>query len=252
MTLQWLSEDIVRLLLGDRFIGGFYAPIWFVTTLFFTYIAFNLIVLLLKSDANRLLLIGILYIVAHIESWLNQSHNIIVPLNLDVTLISLSYFAFGYYAKRILSKISKPVFLTSSLITIAIYTGIFFDKYNYTFGMKGLNYHHILLDFTVPTAISVTFIGLSQMISKYKATDILAYLGKNSLAIMFIHMLPTVFLQPILGYGVITHTIIGIVVPLLATHLILNRFRLTRFLFLGKRSPAPSKVNLETTEAAQE
>ena len=118
--------------------------------------------------------------------------------------------------------------------------------------MKGLNYHHILLDFTVPTAISVTFIGLSQMISKYKATDILAYLGKNSLAIMFIHMLPTVFLQPILGYGVITHTIIGIVVPLLATHLILNRFRLTRFLFLGKRSPAPSKVNLETTEAAQE
>ena len=110
MTLQWLSEDIVRLLLGGRFIGGFYAPIWFVTTLFFTYIAFNLIVLLLKSDANRLLLIGILYIVAHIESWLNQSHNIIVPLNLDVTLISLSYFAFGYYAKRILSKISKPVF----------------------------------------------------------------------------------------------------------------------------------------------
>ena len=117
--------------------------------------------------------------------------------------------------------------------------------------MKGLNYHHILLDFTVPTAISVTFIGLSQMISKYKATDILAYLGKNSFG-KNIHMLPTVFLQPILGYGVITHTIIGIVVPLLATHLILNRFRLTRFLFLGKRSPAPSKVNLETTEAAQE
>ena len=88
MILQWLSEDIVRLLGTDLLVVS--CPI-FSLQLVLTY-CFNLIVLL-KSDANRLLLIGILYIVAHIESWLNQSHNIIVPLNLDITLISLSYFA---------------------------------------------------------------------------------------------------------------------------------------------------------------
>ena len=243
MNASWLSQDIVRLLLGGRFIGGWYAPIWFITTLFLTYIAFNFILLLFKKDTTRILLIGILYLLAHLESWLNLSYTIIVPLNLDVTLLSLSYFAFGYYAKKTLSSVPKPFFLTCSLITVVVYTGIFLGYYNYTFGMKGLNYHNILLDFVVPTAISVTIIGLSQIVSKYRVTNILAYLGKNSLAIMFIHMLPNVFLHPILGYGVITYTIIGITVPLLITHFMLDRFQLTKTLFLGKGSPAPSLVD---------
>ena len=100
--------------------------------------------------------------------------------------------------------------------------------------MKNLGYHNILIDFIAPIAITVTIMGLSQLISNYKTSDILVYLGKLSLPIMYLHILPNGILQPILGYGTIIYTIIGISFPLFVTHFILHQFKLTKILFLGK------------------
>ncbi len=235
-NLNWLIQDICKLILGGRLIGGLYGPFWFITTLYFTYIIFTIILIYIKKDSIVLTLVGILYLIAHFESWLNITYNFIVPFNFDVSLIAISYFAFGYYAKYILTNLTKTLFYASSLTTVVFYISSFLGLFSFSFNMKILQYHNIILDFIIPIVITVTIIGLSQIIVNYKISDSFAYLGKQSLSIMYLHILPNMTLQSIFGYGTLTYTIIGIVFPLLVTRFILSRYNLTKTLFLGKEN----------------
>ena len=239
LDLQWVLQDIGNLLLGGRFIGGWYGPFWFITTLFFTFILFSLLFVFAKKDFSRIILIVLFNLLAHLESWFNLNSNIVVPWNLDVTLISISYFAFGYYAKQYLSVVSKNLFITSILATIFVYSGGFLGIFYFAFNMKSLAYHDVLLDFLVPTIIIISVIGLSQLLSNLRVSNFLAYCGKTSLPIMYLHILPNGVLQDRLGYGTIIYTIIGILFPIFVTHFIIKQFRLTRLLFLGK----PNKIS---------
>lgn len=234
LDLQWVLNNIGDLFIGGREIGGLYGPFWFITTLFFTYISFTAIQLFIKKDLGRLILIGILYLIAHIVSWLSISYTFIVPLNLDVVLIAISYFAFGYYAKQILNNIPKSLFITSTLITGTLYISSLLGLFDFSLSMKNLGYHNLLLDFIIPVTITIMIIGLAQRISNYKTSGILVYLGKISLPIMYLHVLPNRVLQPILGYNSFTYTLIGLVFSILSTHFFLDRFKLTKMLFLGK------------------
>jgi len=234
LDLQWVIKNIGDLFIGGREIGGLYGPFWFVSTLYFTYISFTAIQLFIKNDFSRLILIGLLYLIAHLVSWYSLSYTFVVPLNLDVVLIAISYFAFGYYAKQILNNISISLLITTTLITVTLYISSLLGVVDFSLSMKNLGYHNVVLDFIVPITITVMIIGVCQRISKYKISGILVYLGKLSLPIMYLHVLPNRVFQPILGYGWFTYTIIGLAFSILLTQLFLDRFKLTRVLFLGK------------------
>ena len=232
--LQWVCQDIGNIVLGGRFIGGWYGPFWFITTLFFTYILFSAILLFIKKDTTRIILIAMLYIISHIESLLSINYRFIIPLNIDVTLISISYFAFGYYSKRILKNIPKPMFLLCALTSAIFYLFNYLGILHFSLDMKNLGYHDVILDLIIPLSIIITIIGLSQLLLNSKISYALSYLGEFSLPIMYLHILPNGILQPILLYGSFVYTLIGLLIPILITHLFLNRFKLTKALFLGK------------------
>lgn len=99
----------VNLFPGGRYIGGFYTPFWFITCLFTTQIIFALILQVFKSPKTQILIIGFLYVLAHAESWVLKTHQILVPWDIDVAMLTLTYYAIGYYAKNQLKNVS-PVY----------------------------------------------------------------------------------------------------------------------------------------------
>ncbi len=103
--LGWYLHDLMTILFGGRFARGSYGVIWFITTLFFSYLLFLFVTRYLKRVGQILFLI-ICYVLAEVESNYvvniiggsvdKASQTIMIPWNLDVVLIAIVYFAIGY------------------------------------------------------------------------------------------------------------------------------------------------------------
>lgn len=96
---EWISKNVLNLVLGGNYVSGWFSIFWFVTCLFATQILFAIIHISLKSNSARFLLIGIFYLFAHVEARLVSSYDIYIPWNIDVALFTIVYYAFGYYLR---------------------------------------------------------------------------------------------------------------------------------------------------------
>lgn len=234
LDFNWLTHDLLNVIIGGRAIGGWYGPFWFVTTLFFTYIIYDILLLFTKNAIFLIYILFLFYLTAHIESFYYAKHYFVVPFNFDVSLISISYFSFGHLTKNILKQIHNSIFIVCIIFILFFIFTDYASLTNFSLSLKTLKYNHIVYDFFIPTMITIIVLKLSQHCLHGFISDKLAFIGKWSMPIMYLHILPNGILKPILGYGVFFYTFIGISFPILLSYFLFSKFKATRIFFLGK------------------
>jgi len=244
-SISWFIKDIARNIFGGRFIGGFYAPFWFITCLLVTQITFALVLLLLKSNKKQFTLILVLYLIAHIEAWLTHFKGIqfYIPLALDITLISLTYYSVGYYFKKFIKNI--PITLTALAVTLSSLIVFFHSKgyLNFKYELKYIQYTNLILDFLIPILFTLAVLGICQQIERSKyITNPLASIGVLSLPIMYLHFPLNLVIKNYVLYGSLIFIGLGLLAPYIVSKLVFTRFAVTRTLFLGdfKKVTKPS------------
>lgn len=89
---------------------------------------------------------------------------------------------------------------------------------SYSLDMKYKDYDALLLDLAVPLLISLTICAAVYQLSKRLPLGFMGRLGRNTIAIMYLHLPLNYSLKVLLGtdYGLIPFTLVGVVLPLLA------------------------------------
>ncbi|MBT2696336.1 acyltransferase family protein [Bacillus sp. ISL-40] len=230
-------KGIFRLAYGGQILSGAFAVFWFITCLLVTQVLFALVTYFFKSTKTQLFIIGIFYILAHLEIKLLPKLHLPVPWNIDVFLIAIVYFAIGFYLNKnfnikILFKAHNGILVNmfSIVLILADYNGFYY----YSLDMKYHQYTHIILDLLIPTVMTMSICIISFWLSKVPKTKFLANLGITSLPIMYLHFPINIELEKIIGnYGWFLFLIIGVSIPVLVNVLFLERFTITKALFLG-------------------
>lgn len=245
MDLSWYINDLWTLAVGGRFARGAYGVFWFVTTLFFTYLFF----LWLTKYFNRtkqVVILSIFYIIAHFESIIaihviggkpsEASQAIPMIWNIDVALMAVVYFAFGYYMKDIWQNVTKRWMIAGMVVSV---TMVLLDNWNvidYRLSMKFLRYDHFILDLVIPLSFTLVVVGGFQFITSRMSLNWLQNIEKHSLTIMYLHIFTDILLNDYFTYGIIGFTAFGLVIPIIVS-IIIQKMLPNGKLFLGGFSP---------------
>lgn len=229
---RWYAEDFFKILVGGRFARGAYGVIWFITTLYFSYVIFTFLTLYTSRKVQYLIL-TILYSVAHIQSfWAmnvvggapdKASQTIPMLWNLDVAFIAVVYFALGSYLKDFWLNISNRTGWIALGMTA---TAVVVDKIgwiDYHLSLKFLRYNHFFLDLIIPLAMIVVFIWAFQLLAKHFEMKAFQFIETHSIAIMYLHIFTYMLLNDVMTLGPILFTVTGIVFPILVS-IALQRF----------------------------
>ncbi|MEN6462989.1 MAG: acyltransferase family protein [Syntrophomonas sp.] len=246
LTASWVKADLINVLVGGRFLPGVF---WFVTCLFITELLFMVFHLSIKNHKIIIFLIGILYILAHVETNFIDPMAVMIPWNADVALITLSYYAFGYFGKNFLKTITPGQCVGISLLPLLLIILHLNGCYSYKLDLKYLNYTHIIQDLVVPITMTTVLCGISSAISKI-SSKYSTTIGNRTMPIMYMHIPLNEALYKFIMQGSLTYTIIGVLIPVLISKFIFERFALTRLLFLGikpsARTTLPKREVLES------
>ena len=249
---------MIASLYGGRAVSGVF---WFIPCMFLTIVVFALLELKLRKS-YVILIILILYLIGHFESIFYLPHNgnylswemiYKFPLDGDVCLVSLAYFAIGYYFKNIFDNIVTKINLLSFII-VTLVCGIVIilnlkGLMNFSIDMKLSNYKHILLDLIIPILFSIWVIEMSQLISMSFIRSPMEYIGKNTLPIMYLHI---AIID--IAYSRLTHNIYILILIAISCSLLFSfiypKIRLLRIVFSGnitnlkkeKGSECPEKM----------
>jgi fucose 4-O-acetylase-like acetyltransferase len=159
------------------------------------------------------------------------------PLNIDVVLIAIVYYAIGFYGKELLNKLSKKYIVFGVLVglvasSVLLYLGknILLD---YNLDMKYSQYRNLILDLAIPLLFTITIILISMIIQEFKVLRKIGYLGENTLFIMYLHILLNEILSDKFHYGYGIYIVIGVVLPIMFS-LFIKQFKLINYIFTGK------------------
>ena len=229
---SWYAQDLWTLVVGGRFVRGAYGVFWFVTTLFFTYLFF-LWLTKYFSRAKQLVLLAVFYTLAHLESVVamhviggapsTASQTIPMLWNIDVALMAIVYFAFGYYLKSFWMNIPR-VWLAAGFIVGS--TAIVLDRMqfiDYRLSMKFLRYDHFVLDLVIPLSFTLILVGVFQFAASRLSMNALQNIEKHSLTIMYLHIFTDIVLNDYFTYGLIGFTAFGLFVPI-ACSIVIQKF----------------------------
>lgn len=232
LTAAWVKADLINVLIGGRFLPGVF---WFITCLFITELLFQAFSLSIKNPKRIIGLVFILYIIAHFETRFIDPKTLMIPWNADVALICLSYYAFGFYGKSFLKTVTPRQCIGIGLLPLLLIVLHLNGYYSYKLDLKYLNYTHIIQDFIVPVSMTIVLCGISRAVStissKYSNT-----IGNRTMPIMYIHVPLNEALYKFSMHGSLSYTIVGVLIPVLISKFIFERFALTRLLFLGIKS----------------
>ncbi|EGT3617316.1 acyltransferase [Clostridium perfringens] len=233
-----LLHEILKYVYGGKATWGVF---WFIPVMFVTKIVFDKLNKHLKP--KYLFIVCVLsYILAHIYSMsfvpssvTEITRNQFVFWNLDTVLITLPYYALGYYISK--KNIQKIFESTSTLIVSGVATIVLFIMNTkmgiyYYLNIKYSLYQNPIFDLLIPVTITVFILSLSYQISKFKYKNIFTIIGVNSIIIMYLHKQVATLFMDIFHFDYIMFTIIGVSVPLLMTVLI-DKSLVSKFLFKG-------------------
>lgn len=238
LTVSWVKADLINALIGGRFLPGVF---WFITCLFITELLFMAFYLLIKNPQRIIILVGILYVAAHAETYFMDPESLLIPWNADVALICLSYYAFGFFGKNFLKTLTSRQYIFISLLPLFLIIMHLNGWYSYKIDLKYLNYTHIIQDFVVPITMTIALCGLSQAISKI-SSKYSTTIGNRTMSIMYIHVPLNEILYIFFMQGSLSYTIIGVFVPVLISKFIFEKYALTRLLFLGIKPSGKSTL----------
>ncbi|MEK3902195.1 MULTISPECIES: acyltransferase family protein [unclassified Paenibacillus] len=243
LNLKGFAENVARLLYGGLSLTGPYGVFWFITCLLFTQLLFGYIVR--YSRSIQLLIIASAYLLSHVIS-LTSLKNFNLPWNIDVSLLAITYYAIGFYGKKVIPALIRrywalPVLLPlCGLVLLLERRGVI----QYSLNMKYKEYTSLVLDLAVPLLVSLTICAGVYRLVQLVPLDWMGSLGRNSIAIMYLHLPLNYSLKYLLGadYGLIPFTLIGVGVPLLVAMWAVRSPVLSR-LYLGHKGGSRPAVN---------
>lgn len=247
-------HELEKYLYGGKATWGVF---WFIPVMFVTKILFDK----LNSHLKPKVLVGVCilsYVLAHVYSMNfipehveEITRNNYVFWNLDTVLITLPYYAIGYYiTKKNIQKIfdSTITLVTSALGIVALCIINLDQGIYYYLNIKYSVYKDPLFDLLMPVTITIFILSLSSKISHLKYKKIFALIGANSLVIMYLHKPIATLFMNVFSYGYIIFTIVGVTIPLLITILI-DKSLVSKFLFKGDLTLYRKfKVSVESME----
>ncbi|KWX89294.1 hypothetical protein AMQ83_01475 [Paenibacillus riograndensis] len=245
------AENIARLLYGGLSLTGPYGVFWFITCLLFTQLLFGYIVR--YPMRTQLLLITAAYSLSHLIS-LTSLHTFNLPWNIDVSLLAVTYYAVGYYGKKaipalIRRRITLPLLLPLCAGVFALERA---GMIHYSLNMKYKEYDAVVLDLFIPLLVSLTICAGVYWLSRLFPLQWLGNLGRNTIAIMYLHLPVNYALKYLVGadYGLVPFTLVGVGVPLLAAMWI-SRFPLLSRLYLGHHGGSRPAVSYSERTAVR-
>jgi fucose 4-O-acetylase-like acetyltransferase len=212
-----LLPSFGELVIGGVRLQGLYGVYWFITAYLGTTLVFNFI-----SQTNRYvqyLIIIAMNLIGHVLT-MTASEPREIFWNLDVVLISTTYFALGYYLKDFLHWFKDYRILIASWMLAAMFVFLQMNDFmDLRMGMKYKQYAHPLLDVLVPLVCIVAMLGAIQLVSKY--IDFMKYFGEASLYIMYMHIPLATGFRVLFEYQKepLTFVVIGMTVPTLIYYL---------------------------------
>lgn len=151
-----------------------------------------------------------------------------IPWNLDVSLLALLYLSIGYYFEGRIKSFENDknkyfdIMACVLLLLIGMFCFVNYRMYDslYYFDMKQVYYHELLLAILVPCSFGIVLARIVRglNVSKYLKgiQNMLAFLGRITLPIMFMHV-PLNSWRESIGYGSAMYVLIGVGVPVLFT-----------------------------------
>ncbi|MFD2442509.1 acyltransferase family protein [Bacillus sp. CGMCC 1.16607] len=241
LTFHSFREDFLDIMIGGRFFpSDFYMVMWFIPCIYLTQVTFAAIHFFIKSNAARFAIISLCYVLAHIEAWFLLENKLnYVPWNLDVALLAIFYYAFGYFVKRVIiynqNKRNKLKITMIGILAAAIFITTIYVQGDYLFNMRSVVYTHFFLDLNVPITLSILLLILSWGISKLgHFFGIINYIGRSSLIIMYTHVPIKLVYEHFFQTNNMMIVILGIILPLLVSTFILEKSPLLSYLALGR------------------
>lgn len=232
-AIRYLQDSIINFLSGGRFAKGIFGFFWFINVL----LIINLIMFFLikLKDYIVISLIIISYFGAHILSRMYGNYPPNVYWGLDSVLYSIVFFYLGFkfkpysffFKKTVVGIIS--IFLCSMFILLQIYGFI-----SFRLDIKYLHLTNIVLDLIIPVVFIAAISFISSAVSRYPISRPMVFLGKNTLIIMYLHIVSNSIITSLLKYSYHYSIFVmaGITVPLLAVMLI-NLSPISRKIFSG-------------------
>ncbi|MFD1953721.1 acyltransferase family protein [Paenibacillus thailandensis] len=234
LDMNILLKDLGNLIYGGQMLTGGYAVFWFVTCLLITQVVFAVLTTLVKGVPFQIAIIIALYLLAHIETTVYPNANI--PLNADVTMLAMTYYAAGYYTKPLLQKLfeSKFILLFALIIPALLFSGDYFKLFHYSLDMKVLEYTSWVMDLIIPITMTLAFSIICYWIARAKSiAKVFSYIGLMSLTIMYMHFPINLIAEEVIGkHGAIQFLLLGCIVPAII-HSVLDKITLAKVLFLG-------------------
>lgn len=260
--LPYISFSIVDLLFSyvgsysvislDNFINGLYKYIysgkavggvfWFIPCLFLSKIIFNH---LRKNFSTKwvVIIVSLLYVLAHVYAKKVVHFDIVdipsylkLPWDVDVLLISIPYYAIGYFFKRITNIIqSKYTFITTLIASVFFFYLDFRLEIYYYINLKFTKFTFPILDLVVPITITLCILSFSYLVADKRNFEIIKYIGKISLIIMYLHKPICGLISHYIDLNFIWFTIIGVVVPTLIYIEVISKSSICKMIFLGKK-----------------
>ena len=226
------DTPIKDIIIGGNSLGGLFGVFWFPVCLFFTTILFGL---LEKINCNKIIkwfIIALLY-VTNVIILKSYSYDKIVLWNFDILFICLTYYSIGYYSKSIIK--NKKVILFSSVMAIVITLLWYYNLIEIVFNMKGkMLFNNMIIQVVFPFCITICLINLFARLFKNNSVikKSMAYVGKSSLLIMYLHIIIFTTLRYYTNFGYILQIIISIILPLIFNHLI-SKIKYLKLVFGG-------------------
>jgi fucose 4-O-acetylase-like acetyltransferase len=230
------GNQFLQLLAGGKGIGGTMAVFWFITCLFFTQQLMNF---LLARWGN--VVVATIVLVGWSISYGNLLYpDFWLPLNIHVVPAAMPYFFVGYLFQRMALK-GKVVLLAwagSFIAVTMVLLGIHVEQ-----DMKSNLYGIPYLSFALALCMILAFMNLHSHLSRVRMIGpVLASLGRYSMGIVFLHMPIAVAMRNWLPtYGETIRFIVALALSY-AIARALDRFSLTRSIFLGSARPAAPAV----------
>lgn len=243
LNFKGFAENLARLLYGGLSLTGPYGVFWFITCLLFTQLLFGFIVR--YTLRTQILLITSAYALSHLIS-LTSLKNFNLPWNIDVALLAVTYYAVGYYGRTIIPALIRARAALPVLLPLCAF--VFYMEYagviNYSLNMKYKEYDAVILDLAIPLLISLTICSAVYYLSRLLPLTWLGNLGRNTIAIMYLHLPVNYALKYLLGaeYGLLMFTAVGVGVPLLVA-LWAGRYPALSKLYLGRAGGRRPAVN---------
>ncbi|MFB7816843.1 acyltransferase family protein [Paenibacillus chitinolyticus] len=231
---QQFGNEILHILAGGRYIDGYYAPIWFITCLFFCQLIFCLISTFIKTRVLQMIIIMLFFAAAHLESYLFPGLKI--PLNIDVAFFALFFYAMGFYTKNLIKKESIQ-FAAFPLLLLVIYL-VRKGYFEYFLDMKQHKYGNILLDILIPLLGTIVIFTVGRMFVNSPFKNLMGYIGRNSQIVMYLHLIAAIELYRLGFYkSVYIFVLIGVCLPLVLQEIfyfIKNRMGNSKKQLLGR------------------